>query len=133
MIEKLYFTIYELCNSATAKKHGINNNPRTMEHIHNLWCLHHYVLRPLRVRLDKPVIVNSGYRCPEVNRLVGGVSNSQHVLGQAADIKVEKVTAKTLFDYIKNSDIVYDQLILENGWVHVSYNPKHNRMQAFIL
>jgi hypothetical protein len=91
------------------------------------------VLRPLRVRLDKPVIVNSGYRCPEVNRLVGGVSNSQHVLGQAADIKVEKVTARTLFDYIKNSDIVYDQLILENGWVHVSYNPKHNRMQAFIL
>ena len=132
MIEKLYFTIYELCHSDTATKHKINNSPRTMEHIHNMWCLHHYVLRPLRLKLNKPVIVNSCYRVPEVNRLVGGVSNSQHIIGQAADIKVDKVSAKNLWEYIKNSDIVYDQLILENGFVHVSYNPKHNRMQAFI-
>jgi hypothetical protein len=132
MIEKLYFTIYELCHSDIADKKGINNNPRTMEQIHNLWCLHHYVLRPLRLKLNKAVHINSSYRCPEVNKLVGGVSNSQHLTGQAADIHVKGVTAKTLWEYIKSSDIVYDQLILENGWVHVSYNPKHNRMQAFM-
>lgn len=133
MVEKLYFSISELCKSDTAKQYGINNTPTTMEQIDNMLLLIYHVLQPLRMKLDKAVIVNSGYRCPLLNNRVGGVRNSQHLTGQAADIKVSGVSHKTLFDYIKNSDIIYDQLILEKGCVHVSYSSKHNRMQAFTL
>lgn len=131
MKETLYFSVRELCYSDTAIKHGINNAPTKMEHIDNMLNLIFYFLNPLRVKLGKAVFINSGYRCPEVNEKVGGVSNSQHLIGQAADIRVNGCSAHTLWKYIKDSDLEYDQLILENGWVHVSYNPKRNRMQAF--
>ena len=133
MVEKLYFSISELCKSDTAKQYSIDNAPTTMEQIDNMVNLIHNVLQPLRVKIGKAVIVNSGYRCPLLNNRVGGVRNSQHLTGQAADIRVNGVPHKTLFEYIKNSDIVYDQLILEKGCVHVSYSSKHNRMQAFTL
>lgn len=131
MTEKLYFSIKELCHSDTAKQYGIDNTPTTIEQIDNMMKLIHYVLQPLRIKLGKPVRVPSGYRCPLLNNRVGGVRNSQHLTGQAADIVVDGVPLKTLWEYIKNSNIEYDQLILEKGCVHVSYSPQHNRLQAF--
>ena len=57
--------------------------------IENLKALCMEVLQPLRDYLEKPVVISSGYRCSEVNKAVGGVSGSQHLKGEAADIHVE--------------------------------------------
>ena len=129
----LNFKLSELIKSDTAAKHNINNMPD----INSLDCmleLIYYVLQPLREKLGKPVIVTSGYRNSEVNNLVGGAKNSQHTKGQAADITVNGMTAASLFEFIKNSGIEYDQCLNEyDSWVHVSYNKGKNRKQAFKL
>lgn len=127
----LNFSINELCCSDTAKKYGIKNIPSISE-CDNLLNLIFYVLQPLRDKLGKPVIINSGYRCKALNYKVGGVANSQHLIGQAADIRVNGCTPSRLIDFIKTSGIEYDQLINEfDRWVHISYNKNHNRKQCF--
>ena len=132
-MSNLNFTITELVKSDTAKQNGINNTP-DINSLDNLLELIFYVLQPLRDKLKKPIIITSGFRSVKVNELVGGVSNSQHLYGQAADITVNGMSAAQLFDFVKNSGVEYDQCINEyNSWVHVSYNKGHNRKQAFRL
>lgn len=80
-----YFTITELTKSATATKQGIDNTP-SAEVTANLTALVDKVLDPLREIYGKPIYVSSGYRCPKLNKAVGGVSNSQHLKGEAADL-----------------------------------------------
>lgn len=129
----LNFSISELCYSDIAKKYGIKNIP-SVEVCDNLLNLIFYVLQPLRDKLGKPIIINSGYRCKALNShpLIKGVSNSQHLTGQAADIKVKGVRAEDLWMYIQTSGIIYDQCILEYGqWVHISFNKGYNRKQCF--
>lgn len=130
-----HFTLAELTYSDTARKLGIKNLPST-EQIQNLGCLVQNVLEPLRVMLDKPILVTSGFRNELLNKKVGGSANSQHTQGRAADIQVQGLTPEELYKYIKNSSLIYDQLILEitkNGkWVHISYNKKFNRQQKLI-
>lgn len=99
----------------------------------NLFRLCYHVLEPARVRLRIPIIINSGYRCPQLNTAIGGVSNSQHVLGMAADIKCNNNRA--LFEEIcVNLD--YDQLICYGDpksprFIHVSFKSfKENRKQV---
>lgn len=129
------FTIEELTYSDTANRLGIKNIPNTTQ-LRNLGSLCQNVLQPLRDKLDKPILVTSGFRNEELNRKVGGTPNSQHTRGQAADIIVYGLSNKELYDYIKNSDIVYDQLILEqtksSSWVHISYCSKLNRQQNLL-
>ena len=132
-----YFSLPEMCASATAKAHGIDNTPGTRE-IVNLTLLCTHVLDPLR-KVHGPITINSGYRSPSLNSLVGGVCNSQHVTGQAADISIKGDIAygKKLFNWIKQH-VDYDQLIWEHNkqgtyWIHVSYNLDGNRKQAFEL
>jgi len=136
-MEELYFSIRELCQSNIAKVRKINNSPKMIEQIDNMLNLIHYVLQPLREKLGKPVNISSGFRCNELNALVGGKPNSQHLTGEAADIFVNSCTAPTLYNYIKGCGIEYDQLILErtaNGsWVHISYRRNRNRKQALEL
>ena len=122
----MHFTIEELYASDTAKRLGIDNKPTTQKLI-NLVYLAAYVLEPLRVAMGRPIRISSGYRCERLNTAVGGVRNSQHLKGQAADISIEGDIAfgKRIFDYIK-SHLQFDQLIWEhdkNGtyWVHVSF------------
>ena len=130
----LNFSFAELCNSETAEKLRLNNVPLTIEVQDNLLLLMTEVLQPLRSKLGKPIIITSGYRCSYLNTLVGGKDNSQHLKGQAADIKVTGMTAAALFKYIKESNIKYDQLINEyNKWVHISYNKNRNRNQSFVI
>ena len=130
----LNFTFAELCKSETAEKYKVNNIPPSIEVQDNLLALITKVLQPLRNKLKCPIKVTSGYRCSFVNQMVGGVLTSQHMTGEAADIKVAKMSVTKLFETIKNSDIEYDQLINEhNQWVHVSYSRKKNRKQAFKL
>ena len=132
-----YFSLPEMCSSTTAKAKGIDNTPGTKE-IVNLTLLCTKVLDPLRAA-NGPITISSGYRSPQLNKLVGGVSNSQHVTGQAADISIKGDIAygKKLFNWIKQH-VEFDQLIWEHNkqgtyWIHVSYNLDGNRKQAFEL
>lgn len=116
-----YFTIKELCRSTTAKRAGLDNTP-TPQAVDNMTRLIKVVLEPLREAYGKPITVNSGYRCPALNKAVKGSRNSQHMTGEAVDITVgTKEGNKWLFDYIK-ANLPYDQLIDEYNysWVHVS-------------
>ena len=122
----MHFTIEELYASKTANEKGINNKPSVREMV-NLVYLAAYVLEPLRKAMGKPIIISSGFRCERLNKAVGGVSNSQHMKGQAADIDIQGDMAfgKKIFEYIRDH-LPFDQLIWEhskNGtyWVHVSF------------
>lgn len=129
------FTLEEMIYSDTARSLGINNTPPT-EVIRNLGLLANNVLQPLRDKLGKSIICTSGYRCKVLNKKIGGAENSQHTRGQAVDIVVIGLAPKNLYEFIKNSGIVYDQLILEQTksaqWVHISYCSKLNRKQNLI-
>ena len=128
-----YFTIDELCKSDTAKKKGIDNTP-TAEIKQKLEVLIAELLDPVREAWGKPIRVNSGYRCPKLNKAVGGVANSQHMKGEAADLNAGSVSLnKQLFELIRTR-YEYDQLIDEANyaWVHVSYVRK-NRHQVLHL
>jgi len=122
----MHFTVDELCASATAKAKCINNKPDIQQTI-NLVYLAAYVLEPLRIAMGEPIKISSGFRCQALNKAVGGVANSQHCKGQAADLCIDGDLKKgrKWFDYIKQH-LPFDQLIWEhdrNGvyWVHVSY------------
>ena len=123
----MHFTIEELYASDTAKKKGIDNKPAVQQLI-NLVYLTAYVLEPLRVAMKEPIPISSGYRCPRLNEAVGGVRNSQHMTGQAADLSIggDRAKGRKWFEYIKNH-LPFDQLIWERNprtgteWVHVSF------------
>jgi hypothetical protein len=121
-----HFTIEELYASATAKAKGINNKPNVQQTI-NLVYLTAYVLEPLRVAMNEPIKIGSGFRCHALNKAVGGVYNSQHLKGQAVDLCIDgdMKKGKKWFDYIRKN-LPFDQLIWEHNskgsyWVHVSY------------
>lgn len=117
-----HFTVEELSASATARLHRLDNTP-TGTALQNLRHLANDVLERIRSLVAKPVTVSSGYRSPEVNRLVRGEPNSQHVRGEAADINCPSIGPVALFNEVRRSDIVFDQIIEEfERWVHVSYN-----------
>jgi len=133
-----YFTIEELTKSETANKLKIDNTPNEKVK-ENLTALVDNVLDPLRELYGKPIYVNSGYRCEKLNKIVGGVANSQHATGEAADIEGYNRSVnenKKLFNLILTSDLPFDQLINENNfaWVHVSYKKNgKNRRQVLKL
>lgn len=129
-----YFTIKELTKSLTADVKGIDNTP-TPEIERNLTMLVDNVLDPLREIYGKPITVNSGYRCPKVNKAVGGSATSDHVKGFAADITGgSKEENERLFNIIKHN-FHFSQLIDEKNfsWVHVSYNPNNLKNQTLKL
>lgn len=128
-----YFTIKELTKSATAERKGIDNTPSVQVRA-NLTALVEKVLDPLREAYGKPIIVTSGYRCERLNRAVGGAASSQHVKGEAADIRSVQDTPeenKKLYDLIVKLGLPFDQLINEYGfdWVHVSFGSQHRRQK----
>ena len=126
-----HFTLSEFIRSEKAQSKGIDNTP-SLEAVSNLQYLCQQVLEPLRVWLGKPVVINSGYRCSQLNQLVGGVSNSQHLTGEAADIRLpDKATGQLYAEYILEH-CRFDQLLFEQNakgtcWLHVSCKRKGNR------
>lgn len=125
----LNFSISELCKSDKAKQNGIKNLPDLAE-LDNMLNLIVYCLQPIREMLGKPMIISSGFRSAQLNKLVGGVSNSQHLEGKAADFIVQGETVAGIIFKIQTSNIEYDQLINEyDKWVHISFNKGHNRRQ----
>mgnify|MGYP002708373798 CR=1 FL=1 len=127
-----YFTIEELTRSDTATTRGLDNTP-TPEIKANLERLVDKVLDPLREKYGKPITVNSGYRCPELNKAVGGSKTSDHVKGFAADLTGgSKQENEKIFNIIRDN-FAWTQLINERdfSWVHVSYDP--NRIKNQVL
>ena len=125
------FTLTELTTTNT----GIANQPNRQE-TSALIRLCGKVLQPARDLYGGPIRVNSGFRSYAVNRAVGGARNSQHSLGEAADITVHsKENNKKLFELIRDN-LSYDQLINERNysWIHVSYkSERENRNQVMNL
>ena len=124
------FSYEELTHSNVAERKGLKNRPRTKEEekkvIENLKALCMEVLQPLRDFLGKPVVISSGYRCPELNKAVGGVKNSQHMKGEAADIHVDSTEHLLKIMHFIMDETDFDQVIWERNragtqWVHVSY------------
>lgn len=123
------FTLEELIYSDTANKYKINNTP-SIEVIQNLQRLCKEVLQPIRNEYGYPIIVTSGYRCKELNDKLKGSKTSQHLKGEAVDIKCNHTTKAQLFNLIKkmidNKKIKVGQLIWESGtvrepnWIHLS-------------
>ena len=136
-----HFTLNEMTASGTAIKLGIENKPGETE-TENLRQLCKNVLEPLRRRFGK-IRVTSGYRCPELNKAVGGVKNSQHMRGEAADLHVSSEEQARQWAGFIAGNLTFDQCIIErrmgNGccWLHVSYvvpvAGRQNRRQVLKL
>ena len=134
--EASYFSIQELTASATALREGIDNRPSKCAY-HLLHVLVDQLLDPIREAWGEPIVVSSGYRCKELNTLIGGVKNSHHMLGCAADlIAGNRADHRKLFRLIQQmqqeNKIRFTQLIAENDyrWIHISYVPSDLRCQV---
>lgn len=125
-----HVTLKEFQSSDTATRHGINNEMSPTQ-TQSAILLCENVFEPLRSYLGTPINISSGFRCLQVNKLIGGSKTSQHCKGEAMDIKI---SAKG-FNFIKDT-LDFDQLIWEFGtseqpqWVHVSYKKSGNRKQV---
>jgi zinc D-Ala-D-Ala carboxypeptidase len=133
-----HFSLAEMVESATARRLQIKEQfTPSPQIVNNLTLLCTNLLEPLRQKVGA-IVVTSGYRCPRVNKAVGGVVTSQHLLGQAADIYAINISKAALFETIKQSNLPFDQLIWEYGtqlepaWVHVSFSTKPRRQILFI-
>lgn len=121
-----YFTLGEFQHSNTAVRMGIKNEMSPGQ-IANAKALCKNVLDIIRDHYDLAVIISSGFRCEALNKAIGGSSNSQHCVGQAADFTVNGITVEQVFNDIKSGKIPglkYDQLIHEGTWIHISYSPR---------
>lgn len=127
---------FSLDEMIATQHRGIDNAP-PVEAVANLRQLA-ALLEVVRERLGgKPILITSGYRCWLLNQAVGGVPNSQHLLGQAADFICPSFgSPREIWEALKNSDVAYDQLIYEHPstppWCHVSWSANPRR-QAFEL
>lgn len=133
------FKLSEFFASSTADKNGIKNEPHIDERATiecNINSLVDNVLDPIRDKFCAPVVITSGYRCPQVNKLVGGANNSQHMLGCAADFHIKGFTRSMMHDAFLNiyNTMEFDQLIFyrSKNFIHVSYVENCNRHEAFI-
>lgn len=149
------FTLAEFTASATARSRGIDNTPSAAV-VTNITALCRNLLQPFRDLVGRPLTVNSGYRCPALNAAVGGVKNSQHLTGQAADIHIPTIAApipgarpitpgpltplspaalgRQWIQLITTARLPFDQIILEHNargsyWLHLSYSTTRNRRQ----
>ena len=123
------FSLEEMIASSTARENGIDNTPAP-EVIDNLKKLCEEILQPIRNKYGRAITIISGYRSKELNNKIGGIKNSQHIIGCAADIKCTGTPKAVLFNIIKDmiekDEIKVGQLIWEYGtkqepkWIHVS-------------
>jgi zinc D-Ala-D-Ala carboxypeptidase len=129
-----HFSLEEMLESETAKRYNIEeqSNPPD-EVVKNLTKLCIYLLEPIRKILG-PIHISSGWRCPKLNKLVGGVPNSQHVTGEAADAEFYGEGGnQAIIDKVKELNLPFDQMIDESNlrWVHISYSERAgNRKQV---
>jgi len=116
------FSLAEMTVSQEAARSGLKNTPDPLQ-TESLRQLCQNVLQPLRDRVRKPIVVNSGFRSPSVNRRIGGSAKSQHCRGEAADILIPGIKIPDLVILIRKLGLPVDQCIEEFGaWVHVSHS-----------
>ena len=148
-----HFSLSEFTESATARKHGIDNTP-PQEAVDNLKALCQGCLEPLREALGLPVVITSGYRTKALNSMLAHSSErSQHMLGQAADFYVaepkdlnlepgtlnpakptrRELLIKAFRLIILDESIDYDQLILYPSFIHVSYVSRERNRRTILL
>lgn len=132
-IKSDFFTLEEFTRSSTAKRLKIDNTPDDVV-IRNIQYGVQMVLDPLRRILQTPIIITSGYRCAALNKAVGGVSNSWHTKGNAADLRIkDEEEAKAIFQILKTLPSV-DTVLFEHSstaiWIHVQWDmektPRHH-------
>jgi hypothetical protein len=127
------FQLWEFTTSPTAERRGIDNTPNANE-IKHLKKLCETILQPARDALG-PLVISSGFRSAELNEAVGGVPNSDHRLGFAADVIPVDVGTRALAEWVVRNCPEFDQVILEYGtlknpnWIHLSAAPRL-RMQT---
>ena len=100
-------------------------------------------LEELRVRAKTPIVINSGYRSPQLNKKLGGSPTSNHLTGCAVDIRVAGIEqairyAVILMDYADETKQDYDEIIIEKNcrgaiWLHFAVRPKDNRRKTMFL
>lgn len=126
-----HFTIEELAGTSVDKYKRLNLL-KAQEQMGRMYQLAGFAER-VREIVGKPLIINSGYRCVELNNYLKGSLTSQHIFAEAIDIKVKGKTASELFQIIVTSDLKYDQIILEKvgnaQWVHVSIGSKKEKLK----
>ena len=111
---------FKLSEFLNLRKHP--GNFPTIQTVVNLTYGCHQLLEPARL-IAGPIIINSGFRCESVNRKVGGVAGSQHLIGQAADIRPKDPSQfSALVDFLKKCEYT-DQLLTGTSWLHISWNP----------
>ena len=128
-----HFKLEEFTKSQTAARKGIDNTPPE-DIIPKLTFLCNQILEPLREKIDKAIIITSGYRSPELSLAIGSSQKSQHCKGEAVDIEALGMSTLSLAEMIINH-FPFDQCILEcykkgdmnSGWVHVSLTSGENR------
>ena len=137
-----FFSIEELTQSATAKRLGIDNTPSDKIK-NNLTLFIEKVLDPIREDWGSPIIVSSGYRCPELNKAVGGANTSGHQYGYCADLQVKggmkkiRELADFIFKWMKDHNMKFDELLFEKSggvtWLHFCWIGKDGkqRMKCF--
>ena len=134
MISK-HITLQEATESATALRMGINNVPNEVE-LEAMKYVSENLFEPIREWYNKPIKINSFYRCLALNKAVNGSKTSGHVLGNSIDISGgNKVENKKIFDFIKLSGLNFDQVINEYDytWVHISLKKDKNRKQILAI
>lgn len=130
-----HFTLEELTRSTTAAQRNIDNTPNPQV-VHNLCALCCLVLEPLRAAIGRPLIINSGYRCDALNKAVGGVWNSYHRLGLAADIRCTQSEGLALCKAARKLPYLDKALFEHSGssqWLHVqiSGSPRRQVVEDF--
>ena len=134
-----HFTLGELTKSSS---HPEIYNVPTHEAIANLKRVCEW-LEVLRKRYNAPIIINSGYRSPQLNKKIGGVANSNHLTGCAVDIRVENMEqliryAAILLDYADESQQEFDELLVERNrygaiWLHFAVRFRENRHKVLYI
>lgn len=127
-----FFTWYEFERTGTRLPNAAPTRARTC-----LMILCAYALDPLRRQVDKPLLITSGYRSPQVNAKIGGSKTSAHMTGEAADVKCPGLDAHDLVEAIRLADIDFDQVIAyapsRGGHVHIGIKagaPSRHRRQV---
>lgn len=124
MMLSKHFSLAEFCVTQT----GLKNEPRA-EHMPALLLTAFGFEQVRHILGDEPITFTSAYRNPLVNKHVGGVPDSDHPKGYAGDFKPRNMSAKAAAILLRDSSLVFDQLILERGnsLIHLSFNPRLRR------